>query len=465
MSHLKFRHRFSIIDELQQVSGREEIPLPSKRLNPRNSPYQSLPFHDAVLRVQQFLRRAQGNEDERIAHQELLHRAVIGDPKSQDKVKALIAQWLLEHRFRAPQGIQGMNEVDGLFAEAQGLSVIEDLYKSKQYEEIEVVGTRVFCMSQGKKFEILYRQFRSLQHVQDIQQRLVLYGHARISEREPFCHSFLYDGSRLTMKMPPFSAVPTITIRRFIVEDVSLPVMVRLGSMNDPVRNLLGIFVKGKVNGIIAGDTGTGKTTLLHAMIDAIPPEERIVTLESEFELRIHEKYRQRNIVALQELPDIGLTMSDAFPTILRETPDRIIIGEVRSREIVDALKACSRGHRGTWFTLHLSDPKHLHYVLYSLYIESGMAIPFEAFAIQLGLSIQILIYIKYNERGQRVIEGIYSIELTKNKELHILPIVKYEQGKWVWKTSRLPKDVCEMMLSASPVTKEDIQEIEAYMS
>lgn len=412
--------------------------------------FKMITLKEAVHKVQSFLSNPTGSDEEKAKHNQLLHQAVIGNPKAQEKIKSTISQWLLEQRIRLQHVIPGMGEVDSLFAEAQGLSVIEDLYKSRIYEEIEVVGTKVFCMVKGKKFELPHRRFNDPQHVMDIQQRLVLYGHARISEREPYCHSFLYDGSRLTMKMPPFSAEPTITIRRFIVEDVSLAGMEKLGTINGWVAQLLTLLVKGKVNGIIAGDTGTGKTTLLHSLIEAIPAEERIVTLESEFELRVNERFPKRNVIALQELYDIGITMTRAFPTILRETPDRIIIGEVRSVEVVDALKACSRGHRGSWFTLHLSDPKHLRLVLYTLYLESGLSIPLPAFEMQLGLAIDVLIFMKYLKNGTRVVEGIYSIFLNDQEQLQVEPVVIYHLGEWTYTGNKLPRSLSHLSQSFS---------------
>jgi pilus assembly protein CpaF len=452
------RKPFSLVQELHRSAvGNDTL----KRSSRGSIAYQTMDLDSTVRKVQQFLRQPQGSDQEKTLHNELLHQAVIGTPKAQEKVKAMIFQWMLDQRIRLQQGIAGMSEVDTLFAEAQGLSVIEDLYKSRMYEEIEVVGTKVFCMVRGKKTEIPHRRFKSAGHVMDIQQRLVLYGHARISEQEPYCHSYLYDGSRLTMKMPPFSAEPTITIRRFIVEDVSLTNIERLGTANDMVRKILTLFVRGKVNGIIAGDTGTGKTTLLHAMIDVMPSEERIVTLESEFELRINERYPDRNVIALQELNDLGISMTKAFPTILRETPDRIIIGEVRSSEVVDALKACSRGHRGTWFTLHLSDPEHLKFVLYTLYIEAGLTIPFDAFEMQLGLAIDVLVFMRYLKSGQRVVDSIFTIALDPRGTLTIEPIVIFEKGCWKYTGQNLPQRLRESMIASQNMTEQQIEEIE----
>jgi pilus assembly protein CpaF len=452
------RKPFSLVQELHYSALGYDV---VKRTTRDSLMYQTMSLERAVKKVQHFLRQPQGSEQEKAAHNELLHKAVIGNPKAQEKVKAMISQWMLDQRIRLQQGIPGMSEVDTLFAEAQGLSVIEDLYKSRMYEEIEVVGTKVFCMVRGKKIVIPHRKFKNAEHVMNIQQRLVLYGHARISEQEPYCHSYLYDGSRLTMKMPPFSAEPTITIRRFIVEDVSLKNIERLGTANDLVRKILTLLVRGKANGIIAGDTGTGKTTLLHAMIDVIPTEERIITLESEFELRINEKYPERNVVALQELNDLGISMTKAFPTILRETPDRIIIGEVRSTEIVDALKACSRGHRGTWFTLHLSDPSHLKFVLYTLYIEAGLTIPFDAFEMQLGLSIDVLVYMRYLKNGIRVVDGIYTISLDSRGILQIEPIVFFEKDCWKYTGHFLSQRLKESMVASQNISEQQIEEIE----
>jgi pilus assembly protein CpaF len=313
-------------------------------------------------------------------------------------------------------------------------------------------------MVRGRKAEIPHRHFTNTKHVMDIQQRLVLYGHARISEQEPFCHSYLFDGSRLTMKMPPFAAEPTITIRRFVVEDVSLNGMERLGTLNRKGKELLDLLIQGKANGIIAGDTGTGKTTLLNALIERFPSHERIVTLESEFELRIHERFPDRNVVALQELNDLGISMSQAFPTILRETPDRIIIGEVRSSEAVDAIKACSRGHKGTWFTLHLSDPGHLKYALYTLYVESGLQLPFPAFEMQLGMAVDVLIYMKYLKNGVRIMDSVHTISLDEKGQIEIRPIMVYKQGDWQNTEHALPERLIQSLLASQNVTESQLQ-------
>lgn len=433
----KERIPFSLMRELKMAAEQPRSHEAGNRLG--RGVFQPVALQDAVKQIQSFLSQSKKTDQERSAHNEILHQAVIGNPQAQHKVKAILSQWLVDQRIRLEQCIPGMSETESLFAEAIGLSVIEDLYKSRLYEEIQVVGAKVFGMVKGKKLELPHRKFHSAQHVMDVQQRLVLYGQARISEREPFCQTYMYDGSRLTMKMPPFSSQPTITIRRFIVEDVTLHGLQRLGTMDESVRKVLALLVQGKANGIIAGDTGTGKTTLLNALIDAIPENERIVTLESEFELRVEDRYPRRNVIALQEMNDIGIRMKEAFPTVLRETPDRIIVGEVRSGEVVDALKACSRGHRGSWFTLHLTDPQQLKYVLYTLYLESGLNIPFYAFEIQLGLAMDVLVYMRFLLNGNRVVYSIHSIGLDEKGTLVISPMVELENGQWIFRGNSIP--------------------------
>lgn len=457
-SHFSWKRKepFQLIKEIQNYSSEPNTLFPGQN----KISYHTLPLKEAIAWVQEQLKDTEGKGTDKAAHNQLLHQAVIGYPKAQEKVKAMISQWLLDHRLRVIEIIPGMSDVDTLFAEALGLSVIEDLYKSKQYEEIEVVGTKVFSMVGGKKRLIPYRKFRDVQHVLNIQQRLVLYGHARLSEQEPFCHTYLYDGSRLTMKMPPFSAEPSITIRRFNVQDVTLKGFIGLGTMDEKVGKLLRLLMLGKTNGIIAGDTGTGKTTLLYALIGLISPDERIITLESEFELRIHERFPDRNVISLQEVEDIGLTLAKAFPTTLRDTPDRIFIGEVRSNEIVEAFKATSRGHRGSWFTFHLSDPSHLKFALYTLYLEAGLQLPLNAFEIQLGLSVNILIFLRYLNDGRRVIANVSELYLSSEGQLVISPLVQYYRGEWEWSGNRLSERLLDSMLQTGEVTMEEIRSL-----
>lgn len=186
---------------------------------------------------------------------------------------------------------------------------------------MQVIGCDIYLLRGGEMIRH-HRKFASLADVLLLQDRLSLCGKKPINQRQPFIQSYMWNRSRLVMTRPPYSDVPSIHIRNFIVKDVTLGHLVELQTIDHRMARLLQLLIRYHASFLIGGGTATGKTTFLFALAQEIPQNERIRTLEKEFEVALRERLRgTRNILAVREVEEIGLTMEESFKPLLVMSP------------------------------------------------------------------------------------------------------------------------------------------------
>jgi len=273
--------------------------------------------------------------------------AGLGEPGAQSRMKAMIATLLTEYRLEIDPRttIDDLSPTECVFATTCGAGLIEDLKSLPDVEEVQVIGCSIYLVRGGKQ-TLHHRSFSSLEEVRLVQDRLALCGKRPISERQPFIQSYLWNRSRLVMTREPYTDVPSIHIRNFIVRDVTLEKLVELGTINESMLTLLRLFVRFHASFLIGGGTNTGKTTFLFALVTEIPEHERIRTLEKEFEISLRERLGgRRNILAAREVEQSDLTMEDAFKPLLVMSPEWIIVGEAKGAEVAQMVQGALRGH------------------------------------------------------------------------------------------------------------------------
>lgn len=189
-------------------------------------------------------------------------QAGLGEPMAQWRMKAVIETLLVEYRLHVEPStlIAPLTPTECIFAETCGAGLIEDLYRLPDVEEVQVIGADIFLLK-GGRMERHSRTFSSLEDVLRLQDRLALCGKKPINERKPFVQSYMWNRSRLVMTRPPYSDVPSIHIRNFIVKDVTLSQLVGLQTLNEPMAELLRLLVRHHASLLIGGGTATGKTT------------------------------------------------------------------------------------------------------------------------------------------------------------------------------------------------------------
>ena len=217
----------------------------------------------------------------------------------------------------------------------------------------------IYIERDGKLIETDTR-FMSRQHLRRVIDRIVAQVGRRIDESSPMVDARLPDGSRVNAIIPPLAVDgPALTIRLFAKDPFKVDDLIGMGTMTDTVANLVTAAVAGKLNIIVSGGTGTGKTTMLNVLSGFIPEGERIVTIEDAVELQLH----QRHVVRLESRPQNveqrgEVTIRDLLRNALRMRPDRIIIGEARGGEALDMLQAMNTGHEGSLSTVHSNGPR-----------------------------------------------------------------------------------------------------------
>lgn len=292
---------------------------------------------------------------------ETLNRAILGFEQERAMISAVLQELLakrgLAHLSDPAEQYATMSEA--IFAELIGWNVLELILRDKGViEEIQVIGTQIFLVKGGdvSKAEV---QFKQIADVERIQQNLVLFNRDTISEKKKWAEVSLQDGSRVTMTGFGFTSEPTMTLRFYRVQHFSLQMLSQapLQTISPPMVWLLQGLILSCFNLVIVGATNSGKTHLLKAMLAEIPDAERVVTLESRFELMLRRDFPNKNMIEF-EYDEHSSThhSSQAFKLALRQSPKRIIQAEMRDEDANLYVRACTRGHEGSMTTVHVSN-------------------------------------------------------------------------------------------------------------
>lgn len=318
-------------------------------------------------------------EDGAAAHRSLLERAQAGDPAAVQKAEELVAEIL--RRYGA--GVEGMDTETAahrIYAVSWGLDVLEDLYRDPEVDEIQVNRyNQVFVVRRGKN-ERCACSFENEEHVKRVIARLLLHDRGvALTSSTPAVESVRLDGTRITATCPDETPYCTLVLRKHDTFKMTPENLYRAGTLNKELLDVLARLVQGRANILISGGTGSGKTSLLRFLVRYLPEELRIVTLETDRELRLAQFYPERNIVEFAEHREIGRSMREQFRTTLRYSPDVIIVGEIRGKgEAVEAIKACTRGHSGSMATIHFSSPEEAVEGAAKMMLEEGLNLPLE---------------------------------------------------------------------------------------
>ncbi len=251
--------------------------------------------------------------------------------------------------------------VDDVLDEVLGLGPLEQLLRDDANTDILVNGRdTVYVERNGRLFRTDVR-FRDDQHLINVIERIVNAVGRRIDESTPMVDARLADGSRFNAIIPPLALDgPVVSIRRFGVVPLAAADLVASGSIPAPIMELLSACVGAKLNVLISGGTGTGKTTLLNVLSSFVPGGERIITVEDAAELKLQQPHVVRLETRPPNLEGRGeVTMRDLVRNALRMRPDRIIVGEIRGSEAIDMLQAMNTGHEGSLGTIHANSPRH----------------------------------------------------------------------------------------------------------
>ncbi len=302
--------------------------------------------------------------------------------------------------------------LDAVADEVLGLGPLEPLLRNPAITEVMVVDLdRIFYEQEGRIFRSPLR-FRDKNHVMRIIERIVAPLGRRIDESSPMVDARLPDGSRVNITIPPVSPkAPTITIRKFRSDKMRIADLIAVGAMSEATAEFLAMCVRAKLNIIISGGTGTGKTTLLNALSAFIPNTERIVTIEDPAELKL----QQEHVITMEARPPSiegknAVLQRDLVRNSLRMRPDRIIVGEVRGSECFDMLQAMNTGHEGSISTVHANTPRDAIARLENMVMMAGMELPARAIREQIASAIDIFIQVQRLQDGSRKVTHVTEV-------------------------------------------------------
>ncbi|MFZ5631236.1 MAG: CpaF family protein [Bacillota bacterium] len=351
-----------------------------------------------------------------------LHKKVIAelalDTKVEDveqtskKIAALVNELLDEEGEHLPRHEKQRIAAE-IVDEAIGFGPITPLLNDPTITEVMVNGPHQVYVERRGKLEKTDVCFRDNNHVLHIIEKIVAPVGRRIDESMPMVDARLPDGSRVNAIIPPLSLTgPSITIRKFFRDPLGIGDLISLGTLTKSMAAFLEACVRARLNMVVSGGTGSGKTTTLNVLSSFIPSDERIVTIEDAAELQL----RQEHLITLESRPPNlegkgAITIRDLVRNCLRMRPDRIIVGEVRSGEALDMLQAMNTGHDGSLTTGHANSPRDMLSRLETMVLMAGMDLPVRAIRDQIASAIDLIIQQQRLRDGTRKITHITEVQ------------------------------------------------------
>jgi pilus assembly protein CpaF len=341
-----------------------------------------------------------------------------------------IVGFILDHEYPATTRAERLKIISEINDEVLGFGPINSLLLDPTVSEIMVNGPQQVYVERKGRLELAAVKFRDHEHVLQIIEKIVSPLGRRIDESSPMVDARLPDGSRVNAIIPPLALKgPTITIRKFAKEPYTVNDLVNFGTLSREMADFLDACVKVKLNIVVSGGTGSGKTTTLNVLSSFIPADERIVTIEDAAELQL----RQEHVVALETRPSNiegkgAVTMRDLVKNSLRMRPDRIVVGEVRGGEALDMLQAMNTGHDGSITTGHANTPRDMLARLETMVLMAGMELPVKAIREQIASAVDLVIQQSRLRDGSRRITYITEVQGMEGEIVTMQDIFLFEQ-------------------------------------
>lgn len=328
-------------------------------------------------------------------------------------VKQRFQQALQSGKFNLPANLQVEQFYQNVCDEIFGLGPLEPFVRSDQISEIMVNGPYIIFIEQKGRLTETGHKFLDDDHVERIIKRIVRPLGRLADSEHPLVDARLPDGSRVNAVLRPIALDgPSITIRKFSRERLTMENLIDFGSLTPMMSKFLEACVVSRLNIIVSGGTGSGKTTLINILSGFIPEHERTVTIEDAAELQ----FKQRNVVRLEtkkptpESP-AEVTTRDCVINALRMRPERIVVGECRGGETLDMLQAMNTGHDGSMTTVHANDPRSCFDRLESLVLMAGVDFPIHVVRKQIASSVDLIVQASRMRDGSRKITHITEIQ------------------------------------------------------
>ncbi len=343
---------------------------------------------------------------------DLIFKKNISDKELKTKVESSAQRLVFENDF--PLTHEERNKIiSEITNDIVGYGPIEEFLKDRDVTEIMVNNYNTIYIEKFGKIYKTDKSFVDENHLMRIIDKVVSRIGRRVDEASPYVDARLPDGSRVNIIIPPLSLIgPVMTIRKFPADPFTAEDLIKMGTFTRKVMEFLKACVKGRINILISGGTGTGKTTLLNVVSSFLPEDERIITIEDAAELQLH----QEHVIRLESRPPNiegkgMVTIRDLVRNALRMRPDRIVVGEVRGGEALDMLQAMNTGHDGSLSTVHANSPRDVLSRLETMVLMAGVDLPVRAIREQISSAINLIVHMGRLKDGTRKVVKVTEIQ------------------------------------------------------
>ena len=317
-----------------------------------------------------------------------------------------------------------------LYDEVMGLGPLEPLLKDETINDILVNGPKRIFIERAGKLELSDVTFRDERHLLRIIDKIVSAVGRRVDESNPYCDARLQDGSRFNCMIPPIAVDGSlVSIRKFKKDKLRIEDLVRFGAFTEEMAAYLQAAVSCRLNIIVSGGTGSGKTTTLNALSSFIDNHERVLTIEDTAELQLQQVHVGRMESRPANVEGKGaVTQRDCLRNALRMRPDRIIVGETRGEEVIDMLQAMNTGHDGSMTTIHANNPRDAVSRLENMVAMSGIEMPLKAMRSQIASAVNLIVQASRLQDGTRRMTSVTEITGMEGEVISMQEVFRFER-------------------------------------
>ncbi|MDP3195054.1 CpaF family protein [Tabrizicola sp.] len=317
-----------------------------------------------------------------------------------------------------------------LYDEVMGLGPLEPLLKDDTINDILVNGPKRIFIERAGKLELSDVTFRDERHLLRIIDKIVSAVGRRVDESNPYCDARLQDGSRFNCMIPPIAVDGSlVSIRKFKKDKLKVEDLVRFGAFTEEMAAYLQAAVSCRLNIIVSGGTGSGKTTTLNALSSFIDNHERVLTIEDTAELQLQQVHVGRMESRPANVEGKGaVTQRDCLRNALRMRPDRIIVGETRGEEVIDMLQAMNTGHDGSMTTIHANNPRDAVSRLENMVAMSGIEMPLKAMRSQIASAVNLIVQASRLQDGTRRMTSVTEITGMEGEVISMQEVFRFER-------------------------------------
>ncbi len=354
----------------------------------------------------------------------------VSDEELEEKIETLFLQ-KLDGEYCSME--QRVSIVEQVYSSIRGFGLLDTIIKDDNITEVMINGPEDIFIEKKGRLVKLDKQFESERKLEDVIQRIVGLAGREVNQSNPICDTRLPDGSRVNVVLPPIALCgPTVTIRKFSKEPMTIAKLIQYGSLTQEIADKLEMLVKAKYNIFVCGGTGSGKTTFLNELSNYIPHDERVITIEDSAELQI---VGVDNLVRLEtrnaNTSGAGeITIRDLIKSSLRMRPERIVVGEVRGGEALDMLQAMNTGHDGSLSTGHANSTHDMLSRLETMVLQGAPGLPLEAIRQQIASAVDIIVHLsRLRDKSRKTME-ITEVLGYENGEIILNPLYVFEEDE-----------------------------------